>query len=78
MMGDQTGMDRLVGLEGYKGSPMEEHRMVESQHRLNSPVSVGWSSRGISCQSWEGLRAKDLLRQVESAEPNGRNNVNLF
>lgn len=53
MIGDQKGMDKMVGLEGYKGS------------------------RGISCQSWEGLRAKDLLRQVESAEPNGRNNVNL-
>ena len=80
MMGDQTGMDRLVGLEGYKGSPMEEHRMIECQHRLNSRLSEGWCSRGISCQSWEGLRAKDLLGQVESAEPNGRNNcnVNLF
>lgn len=41
MMGDHKGMDRLVGLEGYKGSPMEEHRMVESQHRMSSPVSEG-------------------------------------
>ena len=45
MMGDQTGMDRLVGLEGYKGSPMEEHRMVESQHRPNSPVSEGFEQQ---------------------------------
>ena len=41
MMSDHKGMDRLVGLDGYKGGQMEEHRMAESHHRLNSPVSEG-------------------------------------
>jgi len=41
MIGEHKGMDRLVGLDGYKGGHVEEHRMVEGQERLNSPVSDG-------------------------------------
>jgi len=35
LMGDHKGMDRLVGVEGYKGSQVDDHRMGE---RLSSPA----------------------------------------
>jgi len=40
-MEEQKSLDRMVGLEGYKGGHMEEHRLVEGHERLNSPVSEG-------------------------------------
>jgi len=35
LMGDHKGVDRLVGVEGYKGPQVDDHRMAE---RINSPA----------------------------------------
>jgi len=45
MMSDQKGMDRLVGLDGYKSNQPEDHGMVEAQERLNSPSSDGMENQ---------------------------------
>ena len=52
MMGDHKGMDRLV--------VPEEHMMVESQHRLNSPVSVGLEQQRHFLSKLWGLKGKGL------------------